>query len=59
MAGIAGKGLIRLLFSLVDLACDPTQHADLGAVIMHEGNWSFLLIKFSTNCGIPVIWKLA
>ena len=35
------------LVFLVDLACDPTQHADLGAVIMHEGLCHVCLITAS------------
>lgn len=31
----------------IDLACDPTQHADLGAVIMHEGLCHVCLITAS------------
>lgn len=32
---------------ILDLACDPTQHADLGAVIMHEGLCHVCLITAS------------
>ncbi|XP_068748397.1 protein pelota homolog isoform X4 [Montipora capricornis] len=31
----------------VDMACDPTQHADLGAVLLHEGLSHILLVTSS------------
>ncbi|XP_046839768.1 protein pelota homolog [Xenia sp. Carnegie-2017] len=44
----------------IDLACDPTQHADLGAVIMHEGlchvcliTASMTLIRAKIDMNIP------
>jgi protein pelota len=32
-----GKNAERSFFLIIDMACDPTQHADLAAVIMQEG----------------------
>lgn len=31
----------------VDMACDPTQHADLGAILLHEGLGHILLVTSS------------
>ncbi|KAK3750640.1 hypothetical protein QZH41_012829, partial [Actinostola sp. cb2023] len=39
--------LYLTLFPSIDTACDPTQHADLGAIILHEGLCHLCLVTSS------------
>ena len=36
--------LTNFVLHLIDMACDPTQHADLAAILLHEGKTSALIM---------------
>lgn len=48
----------------IDMACDPAQHADLGAILLHEGrcyylsyvlSYSHSIIEMCLQCNHPLM----